>query len=444
MRTASRTIAVVVLGLGLAAAGGCGSKSEPPNGPGPDQPGGEPGTARPNGDAKTPAPINATYQTDPARHAIPTGAVSGILGGEAVTAEVKLEGHTLVLRKPTAAASKESWQVWIDLPPESQRGEEYRLVVPPDKRMAGSVLVEFPRPILLKQWELFSFRGWEPIDRFMWPEGYSLTLELGKREKGRIAGKIYLALPEVECKEPAQARSYLAGSFEVDCPRKPTDPPTAEDVPLVNGSVKLRGAPATATLRVGYGGSAPTQTTLPTGGTEIQVGGMTDADRWTQTSIDPPRVTSLIAGDGKDIPARYEHSKLTPGRYLVFAQLKDGPAAWKWVNVNERSTIAVDLTIDATQVGGVEVTVPLGVLGKVQLAPAEEPGQPAMSPESFLTISLQMNLEADLVANKALFKNLAPGRYDVRAGGRSRLVEIVAGKTAELDLDAPPPLELKK
>jgi hypothetical protein len=380
MRTASRTIAVVVLGLALAVAAGCGSKSEPTSGP--DQSDTGLGNIQQTGDAKT-TPVHATYQTDPAKHAIPAAVVSGILGGEAVTAEVKLEGHTLVLRKPAGTeASKDSWQVWIDLPPESQRGEAYRLVVPPDKRMAGSVLVEFPRPILLKQWELFSFRGWEPIDRFMWPEGYSLTLELGKREKGRIAGKIYLALPEVECKEPAQAKSYLAGSFEVDCPRKPTDPPTPEDVPLVNGSVKVRGGPATATLRVGYGGSAPTQTTLPTGGTEIQVGGMMDADRWTQTSIDPPRVTSLVAGDGKDIPARYEHSKLTPGRYLVFAQLKDGPAAWKWVNVNARSTIAADLTIDATQVGGVEVTVPLGVLGKVQLAPAEDPGQPAMTPES--------------------------------------------------------------
>jgi hypothetical protein len=441
MARQSRILAAVVLAFGLALAAGCGAKPEPSSGPGPDQQ----GNTQASGDQKPAASVQATYQTDPAKHAIPTGAVSGVLGGESVTADVKLEGHTLVLRKPAAnAESKQSWQVWIELPPESQRGEAYRLVVPPDKRMAGSVLVEFPQPIHLKQWELFSFRGWEPVERFMWQDGYSLTLELGKREKGRIAGKLYLALPEVECKEPAQAKSYLAGSFEVECPRKPTDPPTAEDVPLINGSVKLRGAPATAILRVGYGGSAPTQTTLPTGGTEIQVGGMMDADRWTQTSIDPPRVTSLVAGDGKEMPARYEHSKLTPGRYLVFAQLKDGPAAWKWVNVGEKSTVAVDLTIDATQVGGVEVTVPLGVLGKVQMAPAEERGQPAMSAESFLTISLQMNLEADVAANKALFKNLAPGRYDVRAGGRSRVVEIVAGKTVELDLDAPPPIELKK
>ena len=51
-----------------------------------------------------------------------------------------------------------------------------------------------------------------------------------------------------------------------------------------------------------------------------------------------------------------------------------------------------------------------------------------------------MRLEQDIVNRKALFKNLGPGRYEVRdrASGQIRVVEIVPGKTIELDFDAKP------
>ena len=64
------------------------------------------------------------------------------------------------------------------------------------------------------------------------------------------------------------------------------------------------------------------------------------------------------------LPSRYEHSKLTQGRYLTFAMLKNGPAAWKWVDIGERTTEKADLTIDAAKVGGLEVTAPIGSLSK--------------------------------------------------------------------------------
>jgi hypothetical protein len=151
-------------------------------------------------------------------------------------------------------------------------------------------------------------------------------------------------------------------------------------------------------------------------------------------------MTFLIAGDAKKAPSRFEHSKLTQGRYLAFASLKDGPAAWKWVDVGERTTEKVDLTIDAAKVGRLEVTAPLGSLSKVQLAPADEPARPQLDPILFELIAMQMKLEQDIVQRKALFKDLAPGRYEVRdkASGQVRVVEIAAGKTAELDFDAKP------
>jgi hypothetical protein len=53
---------------------------------------------------------------------------------------------------------------------------------------------------------------------------------------------------------------------------------------------------------------------------------------------------------------------------------------------------------------------------------------------------MQLKLEKEIVARKALFKNLGPGLYEVRdkASGQVRRVEIVAGKTLELDFDAKP------
>jgi hypothetical protein len=358
-----------------------------------------------------------------------------VLGGEPVTAAVRVDGKQLVFQK-AAGSPGADWQAEIELPPEAQRGEPCRVVLPFDHPAGLPVLVAFPKPVVVKEWELFSFQGWEPTSVFGWQGSYAMTLELGKREKGKVPGKVFLALGELDARDPAQRKNFLAGTFEAECPRQPTDPPGVEDVPFVNGSVTVRGAAPGAVLRVGYA-AAPTPAAAPLGATEITLGS-TD-NPWSQAVYDRPRVTTLVAGNGKDVPSRYEHSKLTPGRYFVFAQLKDGPAAWKWVTVQAKSTIAVDMTIDAAQVGGVEVTTPLGTLGKVLVVPAEDEGQPAISPEFFTGIALNMPLERDIILRKALFTNLAPGRYEIRAGNDSRFVEIVAGKTLELDFDKPQP-----
>src|SRR5262249_9036914 len=64
-------------------------------------------------------------------------------------------------------------------------------------------------------------------------------------------------------------------------------------------------------------------------------------------------------------PTRYEHSRLAPGRYLVFASIVGGgPMAWKWVTVTPTTTMTVDFTLDPMQVGGLEVGAPLEALGK--------------------------------------------------------------------------------
>jgi hypothetical protein len=401
----SRTTFALLLGLVV----GCGSKPQPEAGP---------GVALDQGPPPAP-PAPVVHEMDPAKHAVPAGPVRGRLAGVAVGgADVSLEGRTLVFRKP-AAAPGEEWRVSVELPADPGRdGSPPRMVLgPADEVPAGSVwtvLADLPQPA-----------GPDGKDRRLgWRGGCAITLEFGKREGGKLPGKAFLALPDVPNVPPG---SVLAGTFVAACPRQPDDPPGPEDVPYVNGAVAARGAGPGPALRVGYFGAlGPDRFCLGSADAEL------DGRQTVRAFYDKPHVTTLAAGDAAN-PSRYEHSKLTPGRYLVFAALRGGPVAGKWVEVKPGSTTTADLGVDAADPGGLEVTAPLEALGKVHLIPADEPGRPPLTDVAFEAAALQLGLEADIVARKAVLKNLAPGRYEVRAGKQSRVVEVAAGKVAELD-----------
>lgn len=406
-----RTTSGMILGLALVVlALGCGSKTSPA--PQPDVP------IQP----ETPAAPAAkpVHELDPAKHVIPSQPVAGPVGGVEIAPQAMIEGEYLIFRITKPGTSEVEREVLLKIRPSAtdHLPEGKRLVVDqkaPEGPNVPLVMVTIPGK-----------------EGHVAANGYAMTLELEHRKGGKLPGKIYLCLNDPE-------RSYLAGTFIASAPRLPIEPPGIEDVPLINGSVTVVGASGKPVLMTGYAAS-PNGTSSPVGtaALDIELGESTDGQRWTERADDKPRVTFLIAGDGKKTPSRFEHSKLPPGRYLAFAALKDGPAAWKWVDVGERTTEKVDLTIDATKVGGLEVTAPLGSLAKVQLAPANEPRRSALDPILFELIAMQLKLEQDIVQRKALFRNLAPGRYEVRdkASGQIRVVEIVAGKTSELDFDA--------
>jgi hypothetical protein len=110
----------------------------------------------------------------------------------------------------------------------------------------------------------------------------------------------------------------------------------------------------------------------------------------------------------------------------------------KWVDLPAGGALTENFTLDATAAGGVEVTVPADVVGKVFIAPADAPDKPALNNDQFSTIAIQVVRQfPDIVAGKALIKNLAPGRYAVRVGDLRGTVDIVAGKTVELSLLPP-------
>jgi hypothetical protein len=403
---------------------GCGSKSNSTQPSGGDKP-----------EAKvelTPIPVKPSHEMDPAKHTIPPAPVSGNLGKvEIAAAEARVEGKNLILQKP-AAGPGENWRVTIELPAEPGReGSPSKMVLAPTDSPMGTtwtVNVDFPKPLSLKEAD---GKTWKSLGGLAWSGGCAVTLEWGNRENGKLPGKVYLCVPSITDAHPdTPTSSVLAGTFIADCARSATDPPGADEVPYVKGTVSVKTPAPNANLRVGYVGTLPMEN-LALGIVSADL----DGGQQARANYDKPHVSTLIAGDGKMAPSHYEHSKLTPGRYFVFATLPSGPAVWKWVDVKAGDKLTLDLTIDATQTGGLEVTPPLEALGKVQISPTDDVGQPPTTDGAFQGRALQLGLEVEIVNRKALFKNLAPGRYEVRAAKQSRTVEVVAGKTVELDFE---------
>jgi hypothetical protein len=427
----SRTIFALALALGLVAAAGCGgSKPEPtlpkadlnPDAPQP-QPPAPPGPTPPDGGppkVEPPKPTEAAWQSDQTKHAVPAYAVKGRIGGADVTPAVQIEGDELrfsakVGNPPVERAVKLKLAPMLvvgqPLPPVLNRAWAVKLDTEP-----GSTVPEIWREVA----------GQSP---HVYPSGYALTLELGARKGGKVPGKIYLSLVDDE-------KSFLAGTFEAAYSRPHTERPGTDDAPYVGGEVTVTGAKPGAEVRVAYAAFAPTgvffkELQLPFDPVpELQA-------KWIREG-DAERVSTFVAGDGKGRPFRYEHTKLPPGRYLISATVVDGPAAWKWVDVPAGGALTENITLDATKIGGAEVSVPADLKGKVMFAPADDPAKPALDGVLFQTVAYQaIRKDADIVAGKAVVKDLAPGKYEVRAGDLRGFVDVVAGKTVDLVLMPP-------
>lgn len=374
----------------------------------------------PSGAGATPSEIatevEPQHEWNPSRHVLLNRAVSGRLGGVTVTPEASIEGEYLIFRVRKDKITERA--LWIKLRNSpSQPLPQGRFVYGP-QGVVGEGIPGVVPDILLE------LPG-QPLH--LYPSGqYAMTLEIGPRHKGQVRGQVHVCVADAQ-------QSFLAGAFTAAAPRQPTEPPGVEDVPFINGTVTVRNVSPGTALMTGYA-AHPNGDNFPLGAVEIELGASAEPLRWEQRDYDQPRVTSLVAGDVNKIPSQFEHSRLTPGRYIVFARLKNGPAVWQWVDVGEHTTRKVELVLDAQRTGGLEVTAPVGALGKVHLAPAD-PQRPNLEEPLLLGLALQLELEQELVLRKALFKNLGPGIYVVRVGGEVRTVEIVAGKTVELDFD---------
>ncbi|VTR97678.1 unnamed protein product [Gemmata massiliana] len=421
--TTSRMILGVATGFALVLAIGCGSKPEPAPAPSsalePDPKPNDPSSASPEQKAVVEAPKagepKVAWELDADKHVIPAAPVRGSIAGVELVPEVAVTNDDLAFRLTKPGALMPERSVSIKFPAGQQSlGRNWKV--------KGG---DEPGPKVPEVW--IEVQG-QPIH--LHPSGYAMTLELGARKDGKVNGKIYISLPDKD-------QTVLAGTFAADYTRLHTEKPGSDEVPYVTGEVTVTGAPASAELRVAYAAFLPTG---PVAFKELQLAAdplPIEQARWTSDN-EKPRSSTLLPGDGKARPFRYEHAKLPPGRYLLSAAVTGGPAVWKWVDVAATGTLTENFTLDASKTGGLEITAPQGATGKVFLAPADEPNRPTLDARLFEGISIQVvRTEVEVIGGKAIVKNLGPGRYEVRLGDERRFVDVVAGKTAEVNMTPP-------
>lgn len=403
----------VTLGLALSlatAATGCSHTAPPPAAAPVETPPAQPGTA---GEAQV-APgspvVVAGYELDAAKHAVPSAPATGLLDGSPfVPTEVSLTGTELTFAAMKSGdAPSVARSLTIKFPATGVKlAEGFKLVVAADQ----------PESAAVPGVDTFSFVGDKPSGQ-VYVNGYALTLELGKRDAGVQVGKIAVSLPDA-------GKSYLAGTFTAQARRAPGDLPGPDESPAVHGLVTSVGE-SKGDLEVGLIGQPAGQVVTET--VSLAVAG--PPGRFTRTESPRPTTLALTAGG----QFRYEHVKLPPGRYLVWARQTPGPLAWKWVAVAAGTATDAPLTLDAKLAGKLAVTTtqPTGTL---RLLPKDGDAPPPV-PELALGYALKLDAPFDAKA----FDAVPPGRYDLIATLKSgdewdrKPVEVKPGETVAVKL----------
>lgn len=425
MRTLCGLLLIVALGCGGSATPTPEPKSPLPPGPTPqptepkkdDPKAGDPKKDEPKKDEpKTPPPPAAAWELDPAKHTVPTAPATGTLAKAAFTpVEIEFQADTLTFRT-TDKDRNPLVTLNLKLLPEQAKSAAggLKLVVKPDdpEGKVPTITVEVPGE---KKGELKAF---------VFANYYGLTLDLGKREKGSVAGRVYLSLP-------GDDKDFLAGTFTADWVRPASEPPGADDAPFVHGAVRVVGAKADTDVSVGYVG-VPKGNDFPTDTLTMRYAGAGGLSG--RSDHIKPRVTLYVAAEAADKAGRYEHTRLPAGKYLVFAAAAGFPPQAKWLTLPADGKQALDLALDPAAAGKLDVKAPAGVTGKVLVVPADDT---PVAPEVFGFASSALGLGADVQNGVARFGALAPGRYEVRLGDSSGTVEVKRNETATLEL-APP------
>jgi hypothetical protein len=413
----------MILGLAVLAVGCAGSDSaapQPKTLPTDPAPSPAPAKADPRPDTPNPPPEQkkdaspgpsaavATWELDPAKHVIPDKPAAGQLGGKPFAPTAELQGEALTFRTVGPDMNTER-ELVIRLSPElaKRAADGLKLVVRTDQP-SGPEVPEVESEVPDRK----------PFPRVAFAGGYALTLELAEKADGKVPGKLCLALPVIK---EGDEKVYLAGTFVADWVRPLGRPPAADEAPFVQGSLSM---PAGAEVRVGYAGVAGGKLAHDTLTLTFPENGAA-----TRSVHNKPRA-SLLEATNKTA-GRYDHTRLDPGRYLVYAGPAGGPLAWKWVTVEPTSQLTIDFAPDPAKAGALEVTVPAGTPGPVAVAPTED-GKPWEA--NLPAVAHALGLQAEPKDGKATFSRLGPGRYEVRAADLSATVEVKAGETAKVEL----------
>ena len=362
--------------------------------------------SRPGAASPRHRPAVAGHQLDAAKQVVPSAPATGSLDGTPFTpTEVTLTGTELtfaVLKSGDAPGVARS--LTVRFPATANLAAGVKLTVTSEVR-PGEVSAA---PVV----EWFNLSADKPSG-YAHENGYALTLELANREAGKQAGRVAVSLPD-------GAKSYLAGTFTAEARRAAGEPPGPDESPAIAGVVAVAGG-AKGDLEVGLIGQPAGQVvtesvTLPLAG---------PPGRFSRTESPRPTTLALAAGG----QFRYEHVKLPPGRYLVWARQTPGPTAWKWVSVAAGAVADAPLALDARQAGKLTVTTTQAG-GTLRLLPKD--GDATTVPEVALGYALKLEVPHDAKA----FDNVPPGRYFLVATLKSgdewdrKVVEVKPGETA--------------
>lgn len=406
-----RRIAVLFVVGVLAATSGCGGGSSSTTTQDTQPKSAPPGMGATTGSGLPTAPADP-YQMDPTQHPIPTGPTTGRLDGRVLTPDrIEFTDKSLVFSQGKDLFPDLEIKVAL-------RAEAGKPLLP--ATMTVNPMQKWTEA-LLPEISTATRTGTElPRNVFM-TDGYALSLTIGPRDKGKVRGTIHLCLPDA-------TKSYLTGTFEAEWVRDLSSPPDAEDAPFIQGKITHSGK-MNDSLTIGYAGLTGMGEAI-TDRTQVGIG----TESATQTGTYKPRLATL-----RDTKAgvTYDFTKLPPGRYVVYARLKDGPLSMQTIEVKADSQHALDLALDVAKSGTVEVKVPADLKGGLQLAPHDF-GFP--DPNDLLSTNLgfALDLKAEPKDGKATFANIPPGKYVIlpSSGTIIRLgtVEVMAGKTATVEL----------
>jgi hypothetical protein len=412
-----RTISGMMFVVFAAWIAGCG-KADSPGGTKTDE---KPSETAPSGSpTQTPA---AAWEMDPAKHIIPAGPVSGKMRGADIAPEVQVERDAIRFRTFNKEGLPIGTAVEIRLSDPSKSLEDIKLVVKPDQ----SAGIDVPS-VIISNLNPSADAAAPPEMPKILANGYALTLNLGKRENGKIAGRVSLSLPD----EP---HSFLAGTFTGEWLRAREELPGPADAPFVHGKITVKSV-AEPNVEVGYVRVDPAEPTLTDSlGTTVGPSGF-----HIRSETYRPRCINLFPATATE-PARYEFTRLEPGRYLTFAKLKGGPAIWKWIDIASGSQAVVDFPVDTGRSGSLEITAPASATA-VAVVPASEPGKPWPEPLvgtassvlewRFETAALKKADPAKPIS--VTMPRLAPGKYEVWAGELTSTVEVKPNEAAKVEL----------
>lgn len=392
------TVALACLLGGLAGCGGSKPTSTPEPNPNAQQ---QPRTLpQPN-----PGPAADLHEMDPAKHKIPETPAAGRLQGKPFTPDrVEFEGDKLTLRSGKDFFPDQ--EVVIFLGDRAKQPDGVKLVVRPAQKWTDGV------PSL----HVSSRQGDALPDTKFVNDDYALTLELGKADKGKTPGKIYLCLPDSQ-------RSFLAGTFVAQSKRGLSDAAGEDDAPLIRGAVSPP-VKKDQWVHVGYVGRTADGKVIADGGGTKPLG---SGGGFIRSKTFAPRTAGFVLDN---FAPRYDLTNLPPGRYLVFVRYEPGPAAWAWVDVAAGAKVPHDFRLDEAKLGTVEVKLP--GTSEARLTPTDLGTPP---PDEAFLDQLESSLNLKATAKDGVATVAVPaGKYRVRAGGLRGEVEVAAGKTATVEL----------